>query len=87
MSDEPPDTGNRRLVSSGEAARSLGVSARSLARWVQEGLIAPALTTAGGHSRFDVDDLRRQLLAMARRDNRNRENRHRDGEHRDGDRR
>jgi excisionase family DNA binding protein len=55
-----------KLVSTGEAARSLGISARSLARWAQEGLITPSLTTAGGHYRFDVEDLRAQLLKLAK---------------------
>jgi excisionase family DNA binding protein len=57
-----------RLVSTGEAARSLGISARTLARWAQEGLVTPALTTAGGHYRFDVDDLRAQLVEIAKKD-------------------
>jgi excisionase family DNA binding protein len=55
-----------KLMSTGEAARELGISARSLARWAQEGLITPALTTAGGHYRFELDDLRAQLLKLAK---------------------
>jgi excisionase family DNA binding protein len=55
-----------KLMSTGEAARELGISARSLARWAQEGLITPALTTAGGHYRFELEDLRAQLLKLAK---------------------
>lgn len=57
-----------KLLATSEAARALGISGRSLSRWVQDGLITPALTTAGGHYRFDLDDLRRQLLEMAQKD-------------------
>lgn len=49
------------LVSTQEAARAIGISARSLARWAQEGTVTPTLTTPGGWLRWDVDDLRRQL--------------------------
>ena len=58
-----------RLVSTGEAARSLGISGRTLARWVQEGRVDPALTTAGGHYRFDVEQLRADLRKIANRAN------------------
>lgn len=57
-----------RLVSTGEAARALGVAVRTLQRWVREGAVTPDLTTAGGHHRFDVERLREQLDALARRD-------------------
>jgi excisionase family DNA binding protein len=56
-----------RLIGSGEAAKALGVSTRTLARWVQEERISPALVTAGGHYRFDLDELRGQLAELARR--------------------
>ncbi len=56
-----------RLIGSGEAAKALGVSTRTLARWVQEERITPALITAGGHYRFDLDDLKSQLAELARR--------------------
>ncbi|GAA0945163.1 MULTISPECIES: helix-turn-helix domain-containing protein [Pseudonocardia] len=56
-----------RLVSTGEAARALGVSASSLARWAKEGRVTPALVTPGGDKRpgqyrWLVSDLREQLL-------------------------
>jgi len=50
-----------RLATTPEAARAVGVSARSLARWAQDGTIEPTLRTPGGHLRWDVAELRRQL--------------------------
>ena len=55
-----------RLISSGEAARALGISTRTLARWVQEGRVVPTLITAGGHYRFELKDLKAQLIELAR---------------------
>ena len=49
------------LVATAAAARSIGVSARTLARWAREGSVHAALTTAGRQRRWDVADLRRQL--------------------------
>jgi DNA-binding transcriptional MerR regulator len=54
-----------RLVSSGEAARQLGVGRSTLHRWWRDGLVTPALVTAGQHARWDLDDLRRQLRELA----------------------
>jgi DNA-binding transcriptional MerR regulator len=45
----------------GEAARAVGVSPRTLQRWVREGLVKPTQLTAGGHHRWAVDDLREQI--------------------------
>ncbi|GAA5121761.1 helix-turn-helix domain-containing protein [Pseudonocardia adelaidensis] len=58
-----------RLVSTGEAARALGVSSRSLARWAREGRLVPALVTPGGDKRpgqyrWLLSDLREQLLKL-----------------------
>lgn len=50
-----------KLVTTTDAAREVGVSARSLARWAQEGRVRPTVRTPGGHLRWDVDQLRRQL--------------------------
>jgi predicted site-specific integrase-resolvase len=57
------------LVTTTQAAQSLGVSARSLARWAREGRLRPALITPGGDQRsgrylWDIDDLRDQLLKL-----------------------
>jgi excisionase family DNA binding protein len=59
------------LVSTEEAARALGVSARTLTRYAADGRITPTVVLSGGrrnHYRWDIDDLRRQLRALARRD-------------------
>lgn len=52
-----------RLVTTGVAARELGVGLSTLQRWAHEGYVVPALVTPGGHFRWDVDDLRRQLAS------------------------
>lgn len=51
-------------MTTGQAADALGVSAVSLTRWAHDGKITPALRTPGGHFRWDVDDLRRQLARL-----------------------
>ena len=50
-----------KLATTGDAARAVGVSPRSLARWAQDGTVTPALRTPGGHLRWDIEQLRRQL--------------------------
>ncbi len=57
-----------RLLSTGEVARELGVSRAAVLSWVREGKITPTLTTPGGHHRFDLDDVRRQLRELRQRD-------------------
>jgi DNA-binding transcriptional MerR regulator len=57
-----------RLVGSGEAAKAVGVHVRTLQDWAKAGLVTPAGKTAGGHARWDVDDLRAQLRALERRE-------------------
>jgi excisionase family DNA binding protein len=50
-----------RLLTTGEVARELGVSRAAVLSWVRDGKLTPTLTTPGGHHRFDLDDVRRQL--------------------------
>jgi excisionase family DNA binding protein len=50
-----------RYVSTGEAAEELGVSRNTLERWARDGWVQPAMRTAGGHYRWDLDNLKRQL--------------------------
>jgi excisionase family DNA binding protein len=57
---------SEKLVSTGEAARRLGVNLRTLQRWVREGLIEPDWTTPGGHMRWDVDRLLRAVKQLPR---------------------
>lgn len=49
----PNELGGARLLSTGEAARLLGVSQPTLNRAVRRGLLQPAFTTPGGHRRFN----------------------------------
>jgi predicted site-specific integrase-resolvase len=49
------------LVPTGVAAKALGVNRGTLARWWAEGLVEPALVTPGGHARWNIEDLKRQL--------------------------
>ena len=46
-----------QLISSGDAARMLGVAPTTLLRWATEGKIAPALVTPGGHTRWRRSDI------------------------------
>ena len=50
-----------RLLSTGQAAKAIGVAPRSLSHWVTRGLIQPTLVTPGGQYRFDLDELKAQL--------------------------
>jgi len=55
------------LVTTGEAAKALGVSTRTLQRYVKRGLITPDLTLPGsGEYRWDVANLRDQMNALSR---------------------
>jgi predicted site-specific integrase-resolvase len=56
----PPD-----LVTTAVAARSIGVSRRTLSRWVNSGLVKPTLTLPSGQHRWDLEELRRQLRALS----------------------
>lgn len=52
---------SERYVSTGIAAKSVGVGLTTLLRWAHAGQVKPAFKTPGGHFRWDVDDLRAQL--------------------------
>jgi excisionase family DNA binding protein len=49
------------LVTTSELAKALGVSLRSVQRYIRDGTITPEHRTPGGHYRFDVDKVRREL--------------------------
>jgi predicted site-specific integrase-resolvase len=53
------------LVGTGEAATAVGIARSTLWRHIQEGKVTPTLYTAGGHARFDIDDLKEQLRRLA----------------------
>jgi excisionase family DNA binding protein len=49
------------LMTSSELAKRLGVSTRTVSRWVQQGRLEPTFTTPGGQFRYAWQDVRRQL--------------------------
>jgi predicted site-specific integrase-resolvase len=49
------------LVSTPEAARALGISARTLQRYVVNGQVTPEITLPSGQYRWNVPKLRRQI--------------------------
>lgn len=60
-----------KLVSTGVAARALGVAHNTLHQWWKQGIVTPVLVTAGGHARWDLDNLREQLRERRAPDQRN----------------
>jgi DNA-binding transcriptional MerR regulator len=57
----------QRYVTTTQAAAELGVGASTLRGWILKYNLRPADRTLGGHYRWDVDDLRRQIEALKRR--------------------
>jgi excisionase family DNA binding protein len=55
--------GSQRLLSVGEAAEFLGVSATSLRKWSDQGLV-PVYRTPGGQRRYSLPDLQRFIESM-----------------------
>lgn len=51
-------------VTTTPAAEAIGVHPATLWRYYREGLVSPARVTVGGQTRWDIDDLRRQIAAM-----------------------
>lgn len=51
-------------MTTGEAAKAVGVHVRTLQDWRKAGLVEADGRTAGGHFRWDIDHLREQLRAM-----------------------
>lgn len=49
------------FITPGQAARRLGVSVRSMQNWTKAGQIAPDWRTPGGHMRWDVQRVLREL--------------------------
>ena len=56
-----------RLVTTAELARALGLSARTIQRYRQGGVLVPDLVSAGGHARWDVEKVRSRLRSLAER--------------------
>ncbi len=51
----------RRYLTSAEAADALAIGVSTLQAWAARGIIIPAWRTPGGHARWDLADLERQL--------------------------
>ncbi|GAA4861338.1 helix-turn-helix domain-containing protein [Saccharopolyspora cebuensis] len=56
-----------KLLTSSQLADELGVSRRSIARYVAAGILVPELYTPGGQSRFRLEDAKQQLREHSRR--------------------
>lgn len=50
-----------RLVTTSAAADAVGVSRATLWRWIKDGTVTPTTRTAGGHLRWDVEQLQLQV--------------------------
>ncbi len=57
---------NGQYVTTGVAARALGIHIRTLQTWRNDGLVTPATFTARGMPRWDVEDLRQQVEAVGK---------------------
>jgi excisionase family DNA binding protein len=53
------------LLTTAELARRLGVSARAVNQWMQNGDITPELITPGRHARWREGRVREQLRVLA----------------------
>jgi DNA-binding transcriptional MerR regulator len=58
------DVPEPQLVPTPDAARALGISARTIQRYVKAGLITPDLRLPSGRYRWDVARLREQINAL-----------------------
>ena len=56
------------LLSSGDVAKRLGVSRRTVSEWVRIGRLAPTWTTLGGRHRFRWSDVQAQIEAAEQSD-------------------
>jgi excisionase family DNA binding protein len=64
----PPVAADDPLLPSGEIARRLGVTPRTISSWVADGRIVPDVVTAGGRYRFRWSSVERQLRERRERD-------------------
>jgi hypothetical protein len=54
------------LLTTAQAARWIGVSRRTLARYAELGWLKPTVTLPSGHHRWELEDLRRQVRELRR---------------------
>lgn len=59
--------GDAPLVTTAQAARMLGVGRSTLHRWWADEVVTPAMVTPGGHARWDMADLKRQIADWRKR--------------------
>jgi DNA-binding transcriptional MerR regulator len=59
---------SEELLTTSQLARALGLSVSSIKRYIAAGQIEPELTTPGGHYRWSVESVRRQLRELRARD-------------------
>lgn len=52
---------SRQRLTTQQAADALGVAVSTLQAWAAKGIVTPAWRTPGGHARWDLADLERQL--------------------------
>jgi hypothetical protein len=52
---------NAQHVTTKPAAQAIGVHPATLWRYYRKGLVVPAWVTPGGHLRWDIEDLKRQI--------------------------
>jgi predicted site-specific integrase-resolvase len=53
-----------RLLTTSQAADTIGIARTTLSRYVAEGKLRPTLRLPSGHMRWDPEDLRAQLRAL-----------------------
>jgi DNA-binding transcriptional MerR regulator len=51
----------QKLLTTGELAKALGVSGGAILVWEEKGYIRPYFKTPGGHRRWILEDVRKQL--------------------------
>jgi DNA-binding transcriptional MerR regulator len=55
------------LLTTAQAARQLGISARTLVRYAEKGYVKPEMVLPSGHRRWILEDVRRQLRELGER--------------------
>lgn len=56
-----------QMLTTAQAAKVLGVSARTLARYVERGQLTPTVVLPSGHYRWLLSDIRAQLRELRQR--------------------
>jgi DNA-binding transcriptional MerR regulator len=54
----------RKLLTTGELARALGMAPSTVQGWRRHGWVTPAFITAGGQARWIEADVREQIRAL-----------------------